>query len=164
MLLHNFKNNFIGSYLISTWIVNLQLIYLSSLFIFQNDWLNCYILLFFYCLFGQLPVKPKIPSWVNPVCMIITTLSLFLNLPFFAAATLLFSHWLQGEQRIKPKLIGLNILLIQNVFVTFITLSLAHLLSLKTRFRPHRQVKYKIRFFKPLWVLLFDQLVSLPIW
>ncbi|MEE2770298.1 MAG: 1-acyl-sn-glycerol-3-phosphate acyltransferase [Pseudomonadota bacterium] len=158
MLLHNFKNNFIGSYLISTWIVNLQLIYLSSLFIFQNDWLNCYILLFFYCLFGQLPVKPKIPSWVNPVCMIVTTVSLFLNLPFFAASTLLFSHWLQGEQPIKPKLIGLNILLIQNVFVTFITLSLAHLLSLKTRFRPHRQIKYKMRFFKPLWILLFDQL------
>ena len=114
MLSPNYKHGFIANYVISSWIVNLQIIYLSSIFIFQNDWLNCYILLFFYCLFGQLPVKPKIPTWLTPACMLLTTTFLYFNLPIFAATTVLFSHWLQGEQPIKPKMIGINILLIQS--------------------------------------------------
>lgn len=158
MLSHTYKNSLIGNYLISSWIVNLQLIYLSSIFIFQNDWLNCYILLFFYCLFGQLPVKPKIPSWLNTVCMLATTVSLFFNLPLLAATTVLFSHWLQGEQPIRPKFIGFNLVLIQSTLATFIMLCIAHLLSYKTTYRPNRSIHYRVRYFKPMYFLLFDQL------
>ena len=169
MLSPNYKNGFIANYVISSWIVNLQIIYLASIFIYQNDWLNCYIILFFYCLFGQLPVKPKIPAWLSPTCMLLTTVCLYFNLPLLAATSVLFSHWLQGEQPIKPRMIGINILLIQSFLATFVTLALAHLLTIKTTFNPQRNIRYRIRFFKPLWILLFDQffilaILTLAIW
>lgn len=158
MLSHTYKNGFVANYLIATWIVNLQIIYLFSLFIFQNTWLNCYIVLFFYCLLGQLPVRAKLPKWINPACMLVTTICLYFDLPMVAATSLLFSHWLQGEQPIKPRLIGINLILVQNLLVTFTALIIGHILSYKTAIRPQRHVHYRIRFFKPMYRLLFDQL------
>ncbi|MDG2348842.1 MAG: 1-acyl-sn-glycerol-3-phosphate acyltransferase [Gammaproteobacteria bacterium] len=158
MLAHTYRNGFVANHLIASWIVNLQIIYLFSLFIFQNTWLNCYIILFFYCLLGQLPVKAKIHSWINPACMLLTTICLYFDLPMIAATSLLFSHWLQGEQPIKPKLIGINLLLLQNPLTTFIALMIGHILSYKTITQTYRHVNYRIRFFKPMYRLLVDQL------
>lgn len=155
---HTYRNGFVANYLIASWIVNLQIIYLFSLFIFQNTWLNCYIILFFYCLLGQLPVKAKIPLWVHPACMLVTTVCLYFDLPMVAATSLLFSHWLQGEQPINPKLIGVNLLLLQNTLATFLALIIGHILCYKTIIRPYRHVHYRVRFFKPMYRLLVDQL------
>lgn len=157
-----YNQKFIANHTLVYWAINLQLVYLiTNIMMYENQLLACCALLIGYCVVGQLPQPIKPNRFLMPLVSILTTTMLWFDLPWLAGASIILNHWLQGEQPIRPKIIGINIILIQVPLITYCILLIIHGLTINQTVPSSRTISLNIRYFPPLQKLLADQLILL---